>query len=99
MIFLFFVFIWFTFLRHFGLGFSMCATITPGGLEAANMITSKTLMESKERDSQSHKARVNIVLNKCWQKDVHKYMLQVKCGDMTSRHFRAVRNVWLCFLL
>ena len=27
-----------------------------------------------ERDSKSHKALVDIVLNKRWQKDVHKYL-------------------------
>ncbi|KAF0022279.1 hypothetical protein F2P81_025455 [Scophthalmus maximus] len=60
----------------FGLGFSiMCATITPGRLEAANMITSKTLKENSGlRGIPRAKALVNIVLNKHWQKDIHKYL-------------------------
>ncbi|XP_039506908.1 uncharacterized protein LOC120470612 [Pimephales promelas] len=37
-----------------------------------------------QRDSQSHKALVDIVLNKRWQKDVHKYLKFRSTADLES---------------
>ncbi|XP_076127127.1 uncharacterized protein LOC143106639 isoform X2 [Alosa pseudoharengus] len=64
-------------LHHFGLEFCiMFATFTTGKREAANTITLKTfrVKNGLKEIRKSHKALVDIVLNKRWQKEVHKYL-------------------------
>ncbi|KAL0973305.1 hypothetical protein UPYG_G00201730 [Umbra pygmaea] len=73
---------------HYGLAsFTMSATFTPGLWEAAK---TGPLNQSGERcgsrDSQCHKALVDIVLNKSWQKDVHKYLRFRSTADLESFH-------------
>ncbi|KAF1381217.1 hypothetical protein PFLUV_G00151310 [Perca fluviatilis] len=70
--------------RHFGLAFvTMSATSTHGKWEAANTaIWEKGLGSSRSRES--HKALVDIVFNKRWLKDVHKYLRFRSTADLES---------------